>query len=228
MTSPDAVVAHIDPARRVQVYNQDCLDFLKRVPSAFFDAAFIDPPSNIGADYGEAGVDDLPVEVYAEWVAGVMSQVRRCMSPLALVFSWTLDLYRPYWDRWFPQQRLVIEGLDSFCTRHLGEPERATDPVVLWTPSSASLPRFMPQQALPLVGDGLREPQFGHPCPRPQGSVAYLFSALQGRRKVLDLFSGSGTALVVGSHYGFDMYGCELDPGFFEGAVARLYQPRAR
>ena len=36
----------------VQLYHGDCLDFVRTLPAESVDFAFVDPPYNVGKDYG--------------------------------------------------------------------------------------------------------------------------------------------------------------------------------
>lgn len=50
------------------LYNGDCLEIMSNIPSESIDLIFADPPYNVGKDYGETWDDNLPDEVYLQWV----------------------------------------------------------------------------------------------------------------------------------------------------------------
>ena len=36
-----------------EVYNEDCMDYMRNIPDKFFDLAFVDPPYGIGEEEKE-------------------------------------------------------------------------------------------------------------------------------------------------------------------------------
>jgi site-specific DNA-methyltransferase (adenine-specific) len=76
------------------VYNQDCCEFLERVPDGVVDTVFADPPFNIGKHYGRK-VDDLRGEAtYLEWCRRWLDHCVRVLKPGGALFVYNL----PKWN----------------------------------------------------------------------------------------------------------------------------------
>lgn len=64
-----------------QVLTGDCLEHLKHVPSDSVDLAIVDPPYNVGYDYGEGEyTDNLPANEYEEWSRRWMTEIHRVLA----------------------------------------------------------------------------------------------------------------------------------------------------
>ena len=72
-----------DPSPANQVIQGNCHDVLERLPDeAFIQTAFLDPPYNIGLDYGSGRqADRLPADVYLERIQSVTRECVRRLNP---------------------------------------------------------------------------------------------------------------------------------------------------
>lgn len=68
-----------------QIYCQDALKGLKQLPSDFFDIVIIDPPYNIGKDFGN-NKDERDIEEYINWSKKWINECTRVMKKNATMF----------------------------------------------------------------------------------------------------------------------------------------------
>ena len=60
----------------------DCISVLGKTPAEFADAAFVDPPYNIGFDYGRGKKADLlPDADFVDWLDRLLSATYRALKP---------------------------------------------------------------------------------------------------------------------------------------------------
>lgn len=67
-----------------QIYEQDCLDFLRSLPDGFVDLTFTDPPYNVKKDYG-VYKDNKSQGEYIQWMQEIISECKR-VSKRGIVF----------------------------------------------------------------------------------------------------------------------------------------------
>lgn len=81
-----------------KIYTGDCCELMQEVPDEYIDLTFVDPPYNIGFDYGEGEYDDkLSPEAYLAWCTKWMTEIHRTLKPdgtfwLAIGDEWAAEL----------------------------------------------------------------------------------------------------------------------------------------
>lgn len=81
-----------------KIYTGDCMQLMPQVGDESIDLVFLDPPYNIGFDYGEDEYkDNLTPEAYMAWCQSWMSQIYRVLKPtgsfwLAIGDEWAAEL----------------------------------------------------------------------------------------------------------------------------------------
>jgi len=65
---------------RHELYAGDCIEVLSKLASNSIDLIITDPPYNIGLDYGDTSVDNLPWGKYYEWSEKWLTQITRVLS----------------------------------------------------------------------------------------------------------------------------------------------------
>jgi site-specific DNA-methyltransferase (adenine-specific) len=76
------------------LFNEDCLDFLKRVDSETIDTVFADPPFNLGKVYGPRVDDRISEDEYLEWCRLWLDECIRVLKPGGSFFLFNL----PRWN----------------------------------------------------------------------------------------------------------------------------------
>lgn len=86
-----------EPALRTSrgaLFNEDCLDFLKRVEDQSVDTVFADPPFNLGKVYGPQVDDKMTEADYVQWGKTWIDQCIRVLKPGGSLFLYNL----PRWN----------------------------------------------------------------------------------------------------------------------------------
>jgi site-specific DNA-methyltransferase (adenine-specific) len=73
-----------------QLYDADCLEFLKSLPSESVHTFFADPPFNLKKKYGRKGSDSLSDEEYLEWSQSWLHEAVRILVPGGALFVYNL------------------------------------------------------------------------------------------------------------------------------------------
>lgn len=73
-----------------QLYESDCLDFLKSIPAESVHTFFADPPFNLKKKYGKKGSDSLPDQEYIEWSHLWLREAMRILAPGGALFVYNL------------------------------------------------------------------------------------------------------------------------------------------
>lgn len=60
-----------------KIYNEDCLEWMKRIQDGTIDLTVTSPPYNAGIDYGERYNDNKPLHEYLAFIKDVMTELYR-------------------------------------------------------------------------------------------------------------------------------------------------------
>lgn len=94
---PSALVATPQSSLRVahttawgELYQGDCLDFLRSLPDGAVDMVFADPPFNLGKQYGKGISDTLKDDEYLRWSKSWLTESIRILAPGGALFVFNL------------------------------------------------------------------------------------------------------------------------------------------
>jgi site-specific DNA-methyltransferase (adenine-specific) len=76
------------------LYQGDCVEAMRALPSRSVDCLFADPPFNLGKDYGDGVPDDLAAEDYLAWCRRWLDEAVRVLAPGGALFLYNL----PRWN----------------------------------------------------------------------------------------------------------------------------------
>ncbi len=82
-----------DPPDTGLIYQGDCIATMQGWPDDCLDLIFADPPYNIGFDYGDNYVDELPDDEYLDWTYRWIDQCARLMKPSGSMYILIGDEY---------------------------------------------------------------------------------------------------------------------------------------
>jgi len=195
----------------IELYNIDCMKYLKTLEDNAFNLAIVDPPYGIGINksgrlghYGGKGKKwdkETPKDDYFEEIERV--------SKNRIIWGGNYFHLQPtrcfiIWDKQQP------EGV-SFASCEYA-----------WTSFDNSAKTFYlrPQNA---------DKERIHPTQKPVKLYEWLLMnyAKEGD-KILDTHLGSGSIAIACHNLGFDLVGCELDKEYYEAACKRLEQHKAQ
>lgn len=201
------------------LYNGDCLPFMRAMKSQSVDFTFYDPPYNVGKDYG-VYKDNMPPEKYRQWMIDVASEARRVSRRGFAVYVGS-KLTRLFFEiipdaHLIPVHKRAIGAMDGgyFLQYH-----------ALFVVGKPIIPCKDLWDDIRLPGEGyyFREERFGHPGQTAQALVKRVLRHFTAENDiVLDPFLGVGTSAVAALSMGRQIVGCEINPAYFEVAERRV------
>lgn len=236
----------------------DCLELLPMLPPGSVDLVFLDPPYNLGFDYGDGPhADRLPAADYLSFVRTVL---RNCVRLLHR--SGSLWVLVP--ERWADEVGTMLSRLlsrrnriiwretfgqyreDRFASGHRHLFYHVADPhCCTWEPDAIRIPSARmhagdKRAAGPRVPDDVwddiarlvgnaRERVGWHPCQLPEALLErLLLCCTRPGQLVLDPMAGSGTTLRVAQYLGRRYLGIEQNRDYVEKIRRRLARPYQR
>ena len=202
-----------------EVYNTDCLEYMKTVHDKFFELSIVDPPYGIGItkqSLGEGGGLYRKPKAYkrGEWDS---------LIPNSLYFD---ELYRI-------SKNQIIWGGNYFNLRptpcyifwdkNNGGNDFA-DGELAWTSFDTPVRKFKYTWFGFIQGKmGNQKENRIHPTQKPIDLYKWLLkSYAKEGDKIFDSHLGSGSSRIACYEGGFDFWGCELDKEYFDAANQRF------
>ena len=193
-----------------KIYNEDCLEFMKRVPDKYFDLVLTDPPYGIGEKF--KGGDNSKMNKFNSIIEKGWD-----IAPSKELFY---EIFRV-------SKNQIIWGGNYFELP-------STRGFIVWDKQiSADFSLAMAEYAWTSF-DALAKiykissDKVGrlHPTQKPVKVIEYClnYAKIEKNHKVLDPFMGSGTTAVACKSLGIDFVGCELDHEYVAIANKRLEQ----
>ena len=197
-----------------EVYNMDCMEYMKSIPDKFFELAVVDPPYGIGENWRKDRSSrhynhkstyknkEIPNEAYF----GELFRI----SKNQIVWGGN------YYTNYLPPRNswIVWDKGRNFLTQHMSEGELA------WTSFN------VPLRVIQLTRNGFCTccPRSGiHPHEKPVKLYAWILNnyAKPGD-KILDTHLGSGSSRIAAYKLGFDFYATEIDSVYFKAQEERF------
>ena len=212
-----------------EIYNTDCMEYMKSMPDKFFDLAVVDPPYFSGPEkrgfYGKAVNSNGVHRTYKksdEWLVPKPEFFDELKRVSKRYIVWGCN----YYDYVFEHGRIVWDkcnGASSFSDCEIA----ATNLF-----DSVRMFRFMWNGMMQgksiseghiMQGDKSKNEFRIHPTQKPVALYAWIFQNFaRGGPKILDTHLGSGSSRIAAYRLGLDFYGCELDKGYFDASQERF------
>ena len=203
-----------------EVYNCDCLEYIKTLPDKYFDLCIADPPYGIG----ECGAKNY-------------SRSKLAKAKEYTAKDWDFQaLSKEYFDEILRvSKKAIIWGANHFISKipydsscwivwdkENGEND-FSDCELAWTNFKTSVRRFKFRWTGMLQGYMKNKEIRIHPTQKPVALYAWILDnyAKQGD-KIFDPFLGSGSSRIAAYKKGFDFYACELDKDYYEAQEERF------
>ena len=200
-----------------EVFNTDCLEYMRTLPDKAFQLAIADPPYGIGCD-GKIGSDnngkcgdytqkewdtDAPDK---EWFDELRRISRHQIIWGANHFISRIPIDSPCWIVW-----------DKDNTGNFADCELA------WTSFPTSVRKFKFRWNGMLQENMAHKEERIHPTQKPVALYAWLLNkfAKPGDR-IFDPMMGSQSSRIAAYKMGFDYVGCELDKEYFDKGCERF------
>jgi len=197
---------------KIRIYNEDCLEALRKMPDNSFDLAIIDPPyginvnMNMGVRKGEkrkhqskdwdkeSPNEDYFIELFRVSKNQIIWGANNFIDKLTNKTGWI------FWDK-------IITGDVPFSAGELA-----------WTSFDCSLKKV----AIPIQNNYLQEKRI-HPTQKPVKLYEWLLHnyAKQGDT-ILDTHLGSGSIALACHNKGYDLTAYEIDKDYFEATSKRI------
>ena len=195
----------------INLYNEDCLEAMKRMDDNSYDLAIVDPPYGIAADPSR--------------VQGCGSLKNRVLNRYADKFAkWDKTPPKEYFEQLFRvSKNQVIWGGNYFdlpptrcvvCWDKKQPWKNFSQWEMAWTSFSYPAPMFEYDN---------RYPGKIHPTQKPVSLYAWVLNRFAKENdKILDTHLGSGSIAIACHNLGFDLDGYELDVDYYNAACKRL------
>lgn len=206
------------------IYNEDCLEAMKKIPDKYFDLAIVDPPYGIGVDGGIG--------------SGVLAKKSKFKkkgwdkeSPSEEYF---LELKRVSKNQiiWGANHFISKIPFDSSCwivwDKDNGKNNFA-DCELAYTSFKTSVRKFKFKWQ-GMLQENMKEKEIKiHPTQKPVSLYMWLISnyANKGDR-ILDTHVGSASSLIACHRLGYEFLGFELDKEYYDLAKERLDKERSQ
>ncbi len=203
--------------RLTTLYRADCLEVLAAMPPASADLVVVDPPWNLGLEYGRHD-DGMTDADYREWLHRVLTSCGRMARGSVVLLPGWHNLIRL--AEMLPSAELVPDACSTWRCRHRAP--TATEPLIILRAEAGF--RRSPLRLAGLIADADDPGDAScHPCPKPVELMAQLVGrwAPDGGL-VFDPFSGAGSTLVAARLLQQPAIGVELEGRFCATAARRI------
>ncbi len=207
-----------------KIHEIDCLEGLKKLPDKSVDLAFIDPPYNVGKDYG-VYKDNLPEEEYIKFMSKVINEFRRVTKRgFGIYLDW--KQFQKYWQL-IPEAEPIIIFKRSSGVIYSPLKIVQHHHIILTTAKSLKLQCKSLWDDIRVLGEGylFNEKRYGHPAQTSlKATKRYIENFSKESDFILDCFAGCGTTAVACKASGRKFIGFEINPEFIKVANSRLKQ----
>lgn len=205
---------------KAQLYNVDCMEYIKNLPDKAFDLAIVDPPYGIG-------IDGQNKKVPAKTRRSKYRVSKQCrkhhefkgwdVMPTAEYFSELIRISMNqiiwggnYFTEYLPPKKAWIFWYKGQHDLTMSDGEMA------WT-SFDKVTRHFELSRGALTADGTI-----HPTQKPVKLYEWLLAnyAKPGQR-ILDTHLGSMSSVIACNNLGFEIVGCELNEDYFKAGCER-------
>lgn len=185
-----------------EVYNVDCLEYMRSLPDKYFDLCIADPPFAIGISMNPVRQahkkKDWDSQLPSKEVFDEMFRV----SKHAIIWGGNYFGLPPnkHFIIWDKQQPFDFSmAMCEYAWSNIDKP--------------AKIFRYRVQ----------KEKNKIHPTQKPVALYAWLLDNYgNGGGKIFDPFLGSGSSRIAAYKKGFDFYACELDKDYFQAQEERF------
>lgn len=230
-----------------EVFNEDNMIGMARYPDKFFDLAIVDPPYGLGVNgmqlgshpgrskndgYGSGPAESTVVRLKKERYHRRGKLKDRAFNRLSM--DWDIPPEPSYFDELFRvSKNQIIWGGNYFylsparcviCWNKLQPWENFSQWEMAWTSFDKPAALFSYSN----TGGANTEAKI-HPTQKPVKLYKWLLSKYaQPGMKILDTHMGSQSSRIAAFNMGFDYYGWELDPEYFEAGNKRFKEQTAQ
>lgn len=189
-----------------EVYNMDCMEYMKGIPDKFFDLAVVDPPYGISVTkMNMGGRNTVKPDLNKKWDSTTPD--KEYFKNLFRVSVRQIIWGGNYFDLPASQYFAIWDKGESMYGRDFAECELA------WVSSGGTrIFKKSPNQLNRI-----------HPTQKPISLYAWILkNYAKTGDKILDTHLGSGSSRIAAYKLGFDFYATEIDKDYFESQEERF------
>lgn len=185
-----------------EVYNMDCMEYMKSIPDKYFELAIVDP------EYRDENQPD------------------KSMRKKGSMTGWFGAPKAPYFNELMRVSKHQIIFGGNYFTSFL----ESNNNWFIWYKNNDGLHMSMCEMAWVSIRKNTKVLDFRphglnvewHPTSKPVKLYKYLLKTYaQPGDKILDTHLGSQSSRIAAHDMGFDFYGCELDKEYFDQGCKR-------
>ena len=203
-----------------EVFNTDCLEYMRTLPDKAFQLAIADPPYGVSYARGKNGygvtVDKLPTHKDVDWDAKIPE--KDFFDELLRVSDKVIIWGGNYFTHLLPVSKcwIVWDKCDGMENKSV-----FADAELAWTNMTKVVSMFRMRQ-LGFIS-ATQDTDRIHPTQKPTELYAWLLRkyAKPGDR-IFDPMMGSQSSRIAAYKLGFDYVGCELDKEYFDKGCERF------
>ena len=202
----------------IELFNMDCMEYMKGCKDNEFDLAIVDPPYGIGINDQFLKATKSKTSMFNKTKGCLESGEWDSAAPEKEYF---VELFRVSKNQIIWGGNYFIEHLHStrcFVSwdKNNGANNMA-DFELAWTSFNGSCRRFVMHHFSHGYGSKI------HICQKPVKLYDWMLSnyAKEGDR-IIDTHLGSGSSAIAAHYFGVDFVGCELDADYFKAAQTRF------
>lgn len=208
-----------------QLIHGDCFDVLPTLAPESVSFAFVDPPYNVGKDYGTYK-DNLDREAYFSWCESWIYELNRITGDNVAVYPPKIYLRR-FWNM-LPDNHQIVCGWSPEGAIRSGFVHQYVPLLVPPKPLQRTHDHWWNAQ-VPGLGYFYREKTFGNPGQTSLDITERIIKAFTNPGDiVIDCFMGVGTTGVACLKHGRHFIGIELDKDYYDIAVKRCADAAAQ
>ena len=219
----------------IELFNVDCMDYMKGLEDNAFDLAIVDPPYGIG----ESGITNASrnkpfgKRIDSKNTKGTIIEAKKYkpfkgndLKPPSIKYFDELRRISKNQIIWGANHFMQNIGLGSSCwivwDKLTGKSDFA-DCELAYTSFKTTVRQFRFRWSGMLQGD-MKNKEFRiHPTQKPIKLYEWLLKNYAEKGdKILDTHLGSGSSAIAAYHGGFDFVGCELDEHYYNAAQQRF------
>lgn len=235
---------------KLEIINDDALNYLKKIESNSVDLIIADPPYNLGKDYGN-NVDRKTFDEYIDFSRKWIKEIHRILKNTGTVYVFMGVRFISYLYSILEREYNFV--FNSWITWHYTQGLGKTKG---FSPRHDDILMFTKTRDYKFFLDAVRVPQKyyrsinnmrganpgdvwtfshvhycnmnrqAHPTQKPEALIErMIFASSEEDDLILDPFSGSGTTLRVSQQLGRNCIGIELNPEYIRLTKNRLKQP---
>ena len=201
------------------LFNTDCLDYMKSLPDKSFDLSIADPPFGVSYARGKNGwgvCDNRPSLDDVKWDSKIPD--KEFFDELLRVSESVIIWGGNYYTHLLPVSKcwIVWDKCDGTTNKSV-----FADAELAWT-NMTKVVRIFRLRQMGFISDTKDEMRI-HPTQKPTELYVWLLKnyAKEGDR-IFDPMTGSGSSRIAAYKMGFDFVGCELDKTYYEKSIERF------